>query len=80
MGEEKITRPIAPVDIVVHSIRRRLVDTDGISAKAVIDGLVKAGIFEDDNAQIIKSIKYTQESAKDAGQSPKTLIFIKQAQ
>ena len=47
--------------IHVHSKRKRLVDPDGISAKAAIDGMAKAGIFADDNAQYIKEISYTQE-------------------
>ena len=39
-----------PVYIHVHSIRKRLADPDGVSAKALIDGCVRAGILWDDNS------------------------------
>ena len=49
------------VSISVHSRRKRLCDTDGISAKAVIDGIVAKEILEDDSAKFVKEVKYTQE-------------------
>jgi len=48
----------------VHSVRKRLADIDGISAKAVIDGLIHAGLLVDDSAAFIKSIRFTQEKGK----------------
>ena len=56
----------------IHSIRKRLADPDGISAKAAIDGIVKAGLLEDDSAQHIKEITYSQEK----GSEEKTIITI----
>ena len=56
----------------VHSCRQRPVDGDGISAKAAIDGFVHAGLFEDDNASIIKQVSYSQETA----QAEETVIEI----
>ena len=51
-----------PCRIHLHCRRHRLADSDGISAKAVIDGLVLAGILRDDSAkQIVKSPTITQE-------------------
>ena len=49
--------------IHIHSKRKRLADPDGISAKAVIDGLCKAGILADDSAKYIKSVTFSQEKA-----------------
>lgn len=50
--------------IRVHSKRNRLADPDGISAKAVIDGLVLGGILRDDNAKFVKEVSFTQEISK----------------
>lgn len=44
----------------VHSKRKRLTDPDGISVKACLDGLRKAGIFVDDSAKYIKEVSYSQ--------------------
>lgn len=49
------------VSIRVHSKRKRLVDADGVSAKAAIDGLVIAGVLEDDNNKYVKEVRYSQE-------------------
>ena len=50
-----------PVEIHVHSIRKRLCDADGISAKAAIDGLVHAGILADDSPKEVKSVTFSQD-------------------
>ena len=50
--------------IKVHSKRCRLADPDGISAKAVIDGLVLGGILSDDNAKFVKEVAFSQEISK----------------
>lgn len=51
----------SPCRINLHSRRHRLVDIDNLSAKAVIDGLVLAGILEDDSASYVKEVSQTQE-------------------
>ena len=55
----------APLDtqcsIHIHSRRHTLADADGVSAKAVIDGLVHAGLLEDDSPKYVSSISYSQE-------------------
>ena len=56
----------------IHSIRKRLADPDGISAKAAIDGIVKAGLLEDDSTKEIKEIIYSQEK----GDEEKTIITL----
>ena len=49
--------------IHVHSRRRRLTDSDGISAKAAIDGLVAGGLLPDDSPKWVESVTYSQEKA-----------------
>ena len=51
--------------IRIHSKRTKLADTDGISCKAFVDGLRKAGVFVDDGTDYIKEISFTQELAKE---------------
>jgi len=61
------------VNIHIHSVRHRLADIDGISAKAAIDGLVHAKILKDDSAKEVKEVTYSQEKTK--GQE-ETIITI----
>ena len=49
----------------VHSKRKRLADQDGCSIKAVLDGIIQAGILPDDSAKFIQKISFTQEKSKD---------------
>ena len=72
LGKEKAPRQNTPVSIHVHSIRHRLTDADGISAKAVIDGLVLAGILQDDSTEFIKQVTYSQEK----GDEEQTIITL----
>lgn len=72
LGAKKIAGLNPPYRLHVHVIRKRLCDVDGISAKAAIDGLVKARIFPDDSAQFIEEITYSQEKGKEE----KTIITI----
>ena len=66
-----------PVCLSIHSYRHRLVDPDGISAKAAIDALVHVGILADDSTKQIKEISYKQIKIK-APAEEKTEIIIKQ--
>ena len=50
-------------NIHIHSKRKRLADPDGISAKSVIDGLVKSGVLRDDSCKFIEKISFSQEKA-----------------
>ncbi len=56
---------MSQVKIHIHSFRKRLADPDGISAKAVIDGLVLSGIIKDDSAQCVKEVSFSQEIGED---------------
>jgi Holliday junction resolvase RusA-like endonuclease len=65
MSDEPLVKCIVtPTRIHIHSVRKRLTDADGVSAKAVIDGLVNAGLFVDDSHQYIKEVSYSQEQGK----------------
>jgi len=64
LGTQETARFNSPVNIHIHSIRKRLCDADGISAKAAIDGLVKAGIIIDDAPVYVRQVSYSQEKCK----------------
>ena len=55
----------SPVHIHIRSLRYRLADADGISAKAAIDGIVHRGILRDDNARWVEEVSYSQEKGKE---------------
>ncbi len=74
-GEKEVERFTTRVDIHIHSKRKRLVDPDGISAKAVIDGLVLSGLLADDTPEEIRNVTYSQEKAKDE----ETIITVTEA-
>ena len=73
LGAKKLARLNPPYHLSIHSIRKRLGDVDGISAKAAIDGLIAARVLTDDSAQYIQSVTYSQEK----GAEEKTLITIR---
>jgi hypothetical protein len=62
-----------PVRITIHSIRRKLADSDGISGKALIDGIVKAGLLDDDSTEFVSEVRYTQEKTDGAEKTVVTL-------
>lgn len=45
----------------MHSKRYRLADSDGISAKYVIDALVLGGVLADDSPEFVKEVRFSQE-------------------
>ena len=63
------------VNIRVVSYRRRKHDTDGVSVKAVLDGIVRRGILADDSSEQIKSITFESIKSKEE----KTIIEISDA-
>ena len=77
--EQVATEKAPPLDsqccINVHSKRYRLADSDGISAKACIDGLVLSGILTDDSPQFVKEVSYSQEKIKK-DKEEETIITI----
>ena len=54
----------SPVRIKVISYRTRNHDPDGVSAKALLDGLVHAGILADDSSEQIKEITFESRKSK----------------
>jgi len=62
-SEKEMRRFAAPVCIDVHCFRKRLADLDGNSIKAVLDGVVKAGILADDSSKFISEIRYRQSKS-----------------
>lgn len=72
LAAKKGARFDSPVRIHIHSVRKRLADPDGISAKAAIDGIVQAGVLVDDSAKYVKEVSYSQEK----GFPEKTIIKI----
>ena len=67
-GKNKDKAIFKSCTIHIHSIRTRLCDEDGISAKYLIDLFAKAGIYEDDNHSIVKKVSFSQEKCKDVEQ------------
>ena len=59
-GKNEIKKVDTPCRIHIHSRRHQLTDADGISAKAVIDGLVHAGLLPDDSAKEISDLTFSQ--------------------
>ncbi len=53
------------VSIRVISYRKLKHDPDGISAKAVIDGLVHAGILADDSSKQVKEVTFESRKSKE---------------
>jgi len=63
------------VNINVVSYRRVNHDPDGISAKAVIDGIVRAGLLPDDSAKEVKKVTFESFICKK-GEEERTEIEI----
>lgn len=59
----------------IVSYRHRLADADGISAKALIDGIVLAEILEDDSPNIIQEVSYSQVKIPKV-QPAKTIVEV----
>ena len=75
MATKKDKRLNTPCGIHIHSKRHRMADADGISAKACIDGLVLAGVLEDDSTKFVKWVTYSQEKISKK-EDEETIITI----
>ena len=62
---EETPRFIAPVNIRVISYRKLNHDPDGVSVKAVLDGVVALGILADDSARQVTSITFESRQSRD---------------
>lgn len=65
VAEETAPRFTSPVNIRVISYRKANHDPDGISVKAVLDGIVRAGILTDDSAKQVKQITFESKKSKE---------------
>ena len=74
---EGVTPFSASVSIHIHSKRKRLVDADAVSAKAAIDGLVHAGLLQDDSPQFVEGVSYSQEKT-EKGEPEETIITLQE--
>lgn len=72
LGEEEAQGLDTRVNIRVISYRARKHDPDGVSIKAVLDGLTRRGILPDDSTEEIKSITLESRKSKEE----KTVIEI----
>ena len=55
------------VEVLFWHTRRRLIDIDNLSTKAVMDGLVEIGLLPDDNAKKVVQIGHRQRRCTDPG-------------
>ena len=74
LGEAESAAHDSRRSITVTSYRHRKHDTDGISIKAALDGLVARKILPDDSAKEVKEIKFISIIKRDAPE--KTIIEI----
>jgi hypothetical protein len=65
MGKKAPARLDTPVRVYCHTIGRRLGDCDGRSVKAVLDGMVKAGLLAGDSERFVKEVRFTQGYGKE---------------
>ena len=64
LAEEESKRLDKVCRIHVHHKTKRLADSDGRSCKAVIDGIVLAGLLRDDSPRFVKEVSQSQEKSK----------------
>ncbi len=72
VAEKDAARFNSRVNIKVTSYRKLKHDPDGVSVKAVLDGIVRAGLLSDDSTQQVKSITFESIKSKEE----KTVIEI----
>ena len=77
-GKNEIEKENTLACIHIHSIRHRLADADGISAKAALDALVIAGVLPDDSPKYVKWVTYSQEKISKK-EDEETIITIEEA-
>ena len=64
LGKEKTPALDLPCALIVTSFRKRPSDVDGVSAKYVIDGIVRAGLLPDDTSKEIKEVRFQQRQSR----------------
>lgn len=76
-AQEKDCRFSSPVCITVTSYRKAISDTDGVSVKAFLDGLVKIGLLEDDSCKQVKEVRFKTIILPKGGKE-KTILEIEE--
>lgn len=76
MGKGKVAAFDTRVRITVVSYRTTLADADGVSAKAAIDGLVRARIILDDSTRYVKEVRYRQIKVKTIEEEETVLKIV----
>ena len=82
-GHEQVAANEVPsfdsrVGITVLAYRCRLIDTDGLAAKAAIDAIVACGVIRDDSAREVAWVRYEAcVKVKDPDEE-KTVIIIEE--
>ena len=74
LGAEEAPGSDTRVDIRVISYRSNRHDPDGVSVKAVLDGLVRRGVLPDDSAKEVRSVTFESIKAPEE----KTVIEIQE--
>lgn len=69
-----IARFSAPCRIHFHHVRKRLADLDNLCGKAVLDQLVRVGVFADDSPQQVAEVSHSQSK----GDQEKTIVTIEE--
>ena len=64
------------VEVVFMHTRRRLIDIDNLSTKAVMDGLVEIGLLPDDGANNVVSVEHRQRKCLDSDELESLQIEI----
>lgn len=72
VGAEEAARLDTRLSVRVISYRKRRHDPDGVSVKAILDGIVRAGILPDDSTDIIKRVAFDSVKSDEE----KTVIEI----
>ena len=67
--------PRRRVRLCFTSRRHRLADSDGVSYKGIIDGLVLAGVLEDDGPAFVSGVEMRQEKV-GAKECEETIVEI----
>ena len=73
VGEEATEGLDTRVHIRVISFRKRKHDIEGVSVKAVLDGIVRLGLLPDDSSEEIKAVTFESRIC-EKGQEEQTII------
>jgi hypothetical protein len=75
LATQKVQRLCTQCRIHVHSRRKRKADSDGVSCKAVIDGLERAGILQADSPEYVSYTTQSQAKCKK-GETEETVVQL----